>query len=109
VLDRLKEHAVTLDDIIKEAVDLGHEGLADFFRDRSKRRIIAGRLDKAGYVPIANPDAKDKLWRLGGKRCAIYAPKRLSSRKAVELVQKRVAAPGDGNVGRFSRKRGFWG
>jgi len=90
VLESFDDAAVTIEDVISEAETLGYDGLAEFFRDRTKRRILAGRLDKAGYVSITNPDAKDRLWKIEGKRCAIYAPKKLSQRKAMEVVERRV-------------------
>jgi hypothetical protein len=35
-------------------------------------------MEEAGYVPVRNPDAKaDGHWRVGGKRQAVYAKKKL--------------------------------
>jgi hypothetical protein len=109
VVDKLDGRAVTIGDVISEAHSLEYDGLAEFFRDRTKRRILAGRLDKAGYVPIDNPDAKDRLWKINGKRCAIYYPKRLSRREAMELVQERLAerSDDDENVLHFRSRREF--
>jgi len=67
---------VTINMVIKRALDRGTYGdLVSFLQDRTKRRVIASRMDKAGYSPIRNPDAKDRQWTINGRRYAVYVPK----------------------------------
>lgn len=76
-LDRLRRPAATtLNDIIADE-DCDQE-LRMWLSDRSARRIIPYRLEKVGYVPARNPDAKDGLWVIEGKRQAIYVKAELS-------------------------------
>ena len=53
--------------------------------DRRNRRQIPHRLESAGYTPVRNPPPTDGLWKVGGKRQAIYA-------KASLPVSDRLAA-----------------
>src|SRR5256885_5563179 len=41
-------------------------------RERRNRRQIPHRLEAVGYVPVRNPDAKDGLWKVGGRRMVVY-------------------------------------
>jgi len=47
--------------------------LAEFLRDRRNSRRIPHRLEASEYVPVRNPDAKDGLWKISGRRQVIYA------------------------------------
>jgi hypothetical protein len=68
-LDRLQRpDAVTLQDIISRA----SEEFAEWLRDRRNSRAIPHRLEECGYVAVRNPAANDGLWRVNGKRQAIY-------------------------------------
>jgi hypothetical protein len=62
--------AVTLQMLIRHAT-------GDFLiwlQDRKNRRSIPHRLETAEYVPVRNPDAPtDGLWKISGKRQAVYA------------------------------------
>jgi hypothetical protein len=40
--------------------------------DRKNRRAIPHRLEKCGYVPVRNGDAKDGFWKIRGTRQVIY-------------------------------------
>jgi Family of unknown function (DUF5906) len=40
--------------------------------DRKNRRAIPHRLEKCGYVPVRNGDAKDGCWKIRGARQVIY-------------------------------------
>lgn len=50
----------------------------DYLRDRKNSRRIPHRFEACGYTPVRNPDAEDGLWRLRGRRQAIYARSNLS-------------------------------
>jgi hypothetical protein len=62
---------------------------AIWLRDRKNRRIIPHRLDQCGYVAVRNPDAKaDGLWRIGGKRQAIYSKSALTLRDQIAAARR---------------------
>jgi hypothetical protein len=61
-----------------------------WLRDRKNRRSIPHRLDKVGYVSVHNPDAQNGLWRVGGKRQAVYARKTLSVRDQVVAARRLI-------------------
>lgn len=52
--------------------------LSQWLKDRKNRRVIPHRLEKVGYVPVRNDGAEDGLWKLNGKRQAVYAKSALS-------------------------------
>jgi Family of unknown function (DUF5906) len=49
-----------------------------WLEDRKNRRVIPHRLEDAEYLPVRNLDARDGLWKIVGKRQAIYAHASLS-------------------------------
>lgn len=51
-----------------------------FLIDRRNSRKIPHRLEQCGYVAVRNSAATDGLFKVGGKRCAIYARHDLSPR-----------------------------
>jgi len=69
-------HAVTLDRVIAVA----RSEFQEYLRDRGNRRVIPFRFEEAGYVPVRNPDAKDGLWKIGGRRIVVYAHQTLPLR-----------------------------
>jgi hypothetical protein len=79
-LDRPK--ATTIDDI----ATMTDAELGIWIRDRKNRRAIPHRLEKCGYVPIRNDDALDGLWKINGKRQAVYARSELSIRDQIGAV-----------------------
>ena len=66
VLDALDTpEAVTLIQIIDKAEGIDHlRGLADELRERKARRTLPHKFERAGYVPVRNPDAEDGLFRI---------------------------------------------
>jgi hypothetical protein len=74
-IDELGEpNALTLAQLKAVAgVDFG-----SWLGDRKNRRIIPHRMEECGYVPVRNPDAKDGLWKIQGKRQTVYAKASLS-------------------------------
>ncbi len=74
-LDRLgNPAATTLARITTAATD----GFAEWIGDRKNRRAIPHRLEQCGYVPVRNDGAKDGLWKINGRRQAIYGRAELS-------------------------------
>src|SRR5262249_58187491 len=57
-------------------------------RDGKNRRAIPHRLEKCGYTPVRNDHADDGLWRIGGKRQAVYAKASLSERDRLAAVSE---------------------
>lgn len=62
--------------------------LVEWLDDRKNRRVIPYRLEKCGYVPVRNDAAKDGLWKINGKRQAIYAKAALALRDQVEAARR---------------------
>jgi hypothetical protein len=66
-----------------------HAETTVWLRDRKNRRIIPHRLDRCGYVATRNPDAPtDGLWRIGGKRQAVYAKTTLPLRDQIAAARR---------------------
>jgi hypothetical protein len=77
VLESLESRpAVTLSDLTTYA----SEDFRTWLLDRRNRRQIPHRLETAGYTPVRNSDAKDGLWKVCGKRQAVYVKNELSIR-----------------------------
>ena len=49
-----------------------------WLKDRKNARKIAPRFEHCGYEHVRNEDAKDGLWKVNGRRQAIYGKKELS-------------------------------
>jgi len=88
-LDRLgNPAAVTLAAVIVRAAP----EFSDWLRDRKNRRKVPHRFNECGYVPVRNPDASDGLWKIAGKRQAVYARRELSPRDQIEAAT-RIGLP----------------
>jgi hypothetical protein len=89
VLDDMgNPEAVTLPRIISRASD----EFAAWLLDRKNRRTVCHRLEKCGYLPVRNTDTKDGLWRINGKRQAIYGRSTLSNKERfLVLLSQKVA------------------
>jgi hypothetical protein len=85
VLDQLgNPSAVTLAQIVGRAPD----EFADWLKERRNQKAFSHRMDDCGYEPVRNRDAQDGLWKIRGKRQAVYARKELSPRdRLVVAVQ----------------------
>jgi len=67
IIDELKNPtALTINELSTKAPGL------DWLRDLTKRKATSYRIADCGYIMIENPDAKDGLWRVNGRRQAIY-------------------------------------
>ena len=86
-LDKIGNPSVTtLDEIISAAYGTT---FAEFLADRKNRTKIPHRLEACGYVPVRNGDAKDGLWKIDGRRQAVYARKELSIRDQLGAARHR--------------------
>lgn len=79
--------AMTLDAVIGNARAMRMDDLANDLADRKGRRAVPHKLERAGYVVVHNPDAKDGLWRVGGRRVAVYGSKLLSIAEQVRAAR----------------------
>jgi len=91
-LDRLgKPPAVTIKSIASTAEHSDPEFSA-WLLDRRNSRKVPHRLDECGYVVVRNRHADDGLYKVGGRRCAIYAQKSLSTRDQIAAAEKLTTA-----------------
>jgi hypothetical protein len=90
-LERLGNPTVTTLERVRLLAD---SEFVNFCNDRKNRRVIQHRFEECGYVPVRNRDAKDGLWKIGGKRQVIYGRSDLDY---VDLV--RAARTLAGSVG----------
>jgi Family of unknown function (DUF5906) len=87
ILDELgRPDAVTLD-MIKKTATMATGDFYGWISDRKNRRRVPHRLGECGYAPVRNPDADDGLWRVGGKRQAVYAKADLSVRDRIKAAE----------------------
>jgi hypothetical protein len=75
--------AVTIDMIAARAA----QGTSEWLKDRKNRRIIPHRLENCGYEPVRNDSAADGLWKIHGKRQAVYALRDLSTSEKLAAVK----------------------
>jgi hypothetical protein len=68
--------------------DAAEGNFGEWIRDLKNRRIIPHRLESCGYVPVRNDAAKDGLWKIYGRRQAVYAKSELSFRDQVAAARK---------------------
>jgi hypothetical protein len=85
VIDKLgNPAALILDDLISAAPAL------DWLYEPKSRRIVGHRLEDCGYIRVDNPDSKQGLWVVRGKRCVIYARKDLSASDRLKAARALV-------------------
>jgi Family of unknown function (DUF5906) len=60
--------------------------LFEWVCDRKNRRTIPHRLEACGYTPVHRDSAKDGLWKINGKRQAVYAKNTLSPRDRIRAA-----------------------
>jgi hypothetical protein len=68
--------------------NLAEGNFGEWINERKNRRVIPHRLEKCGYVPIRNPDAKDGLWKIGAKRQVVYAKVDLVTRDQIAAARR---------------------
>lgn len=88
VLDRAgNPQAITLAQVVHAASELGLYDLAAELRERKNRRSVPHKLERVGYVPVRNPDAEDGLFKVAGRRQAVYAQRQLSVAAQVKAAR----------------------
>jgi hypothetical protein len=90
VIDAMnKPAATTLVQIITAAEFL--PDVSDFttwIKDRKNRRVIPHRLETCGYIPVRNDGAADGLWKINGRRQAVYGRADLPQRDRISAARK---------------------
>lgn len=61
--------------------------LQSFLTQAATRRAVGHRLSALGYVPMANPDAKNGLWRIGGEKVIAYVKRSLTPAAALAAIR----------------------
>jgi hypothetical protein len=86
-LDKLdRPTVVTLNEIGRA----GETRFQEWLNDRRSARQVPHRLEVAGYVRVRNPDAKDGLWRVAGRRQVIYGLHDLPTRDLIVAARQRL-------------------
>jgi hypothetical protein len=62
--------------------------LYEWLDDRKNRRVIPHKFEKCGYAPVRNEDATDGLWRIAGKRQAVYGRLDVPLSRRIEATRK---------------------
>jgi hypothetical protein len=95
-LDRAgRPDVLTLETLIANA-EAAHGNISDvvlMLRDRRHRRALPHKLDRAGYVPVRNPDAGDGLWKIDGRRQVVYARRGLAVSAQVAAARTLIRRP----------------
>ena len=92
-LDKLGNPAVTtLDDVERHAAG----SFVLWMHDRRSRRVIPYRFEECGYVSVPNPDNKQGLWVINGRRQVVYGRRDLDQRALIahtQLIMKQGKKP----------------
>lgn len=83
--------ALTREMLVEAARRRGDLGLVEELEDRRFRRSVPHRFDRAGYLSVANPDAGDGLWSVGGRRKVVYARRDLVERDRLDAARQLAA------------------
>lgn len=65
--------------------------LQNFLSNAATRRAVGHRLSALGYVPMANPDAKNGLWRIAGEKVVAYVKRNLTPAAALTAIKALAA------------------
>jgi hypothetical protein len=87
VLDKM-EHPSTV--TLSQLAARAPSEFADWLRDRKNSRLIPHRLEECGYVAVRNASAKDGLWKVDGKRQAVYGKAALTNRDRLAAAMTRI-------------------
>jgi Family of unknown function (DUF5906)/TOTE conflict system, Archaeo-Eukaryotic Primase domain/Primase C terminal 1 (PriCT-1) len=90
VLDAMgRPDVTTLADV---AAATGETEFGEFLRDRRNARRVPHRFEQCDYVPVRNADAKDGLFKIGGRRMVVYGKNELTERQRVTAAQALAAS-----------------
>lgn len=88
--DGSKLPVVTIETLAQAALDAEDNELTCALSDPKNRRRVPHMMERAGYVPVRNPDAKDELWKIGSRRQVVYADSSLSVAERIERTRELV-------------------
>jgi hypothetical protein len=88
-LDRAGSPDVTT---LAEIAAKAERSLQDYLLDRKNSRLIPHRLDACGYEKVRNEGAKDGLWKISGKRQAVYARKGISMKDRHLAIERNYGS-----------------
>jgi hypothetical protein len=83
--------AVTIDQLIHASASAGLHDANEFLCERKNRRAIPHRMDGCGYVPVRNTSDQQGLWKICGRKTAVYAQKALAIRDQI-IAARRLKA-----------------
>jgi hypothetical protein len=84
---------VTLNGLRSAASARNLTEVVNFLTWRQFRRQVPHVLERAGYVLVANPNAKDGRWVVGKNAVVVYGRRDLNYQQQCRAVQKLQAAP----------------
>jgi hypothetical protein len=88
-LDDLKgRDAITIEMIVAAASDAGAHEFAAWMRDRKNSRAVRHKLTEAGFIIVRSDSAADGLWRVNGRRCAIYVRREMTTRDGLAAARE---------------------
>jgi hypothetical protein len=79
--------ALTIDNIVAEEAD---SDLARWLVDRKSRRVIPHRMEACGYTAVRNPDNKQGLWRIDGRKQVIYVRSELAVKERFKAATNLI-------------------
>ena len=82
--------ALTIDDLITGAMRHNMRVIEAELSDRRARRTIPHWMERVGYTTVRNPDADDGLFKVAGRRVAIYAQHALTFADQQRAARERV-------------------
>lgn len=82
--------AFTLGDLVAVAHRLHDADAVATLTDKGQRRALGHKLGRVGFGPVRNPDAKDGLWVLDGRRAAVYCDVELSRSEQITRCRERL-------------------
>lgn len=83
-----KRPIVTLNMLASAAMAAGDVALYSVLTERKNRPRVPHLMERAGYVPVRNPDAKDGRWAICGERVVFYADSSVSLPARIRNAQK---------------------
>lgn len=83
--------AITLEMVVSLATEMNLQYLAGEMRDRRGRRSMPHKMERAGYVPVRNPDADDGLFKIGGRRQVVYSRRVLATSDQIRAARELIA------------------
>ena len=88
---------LTLDELIRQGTSVDdpdgrgdRHSMGEHLRDRRNRRMVPRWLEQVGYVTIRNPDSRQGLWHVDGKKQVIYGNKDRSGKELMEAAWRRA-------------------